>query len=384
MNFESATANRIIFGNGVIKQAAPLTKEMGSKALVAVGASLARVSPLLDDLQKQHVEYSVFQVPGEPTTALIEDALAKNRDANIDVVIGFGGGSVLDAGKAIAALLSNPGDIFDYLEVIGKGQKLAVAPLPYIAIPTTAGTGTEVTKNAVLLSKAHRVKVSLRHNLMIPDIALIDPELTYSMPPAVTASTGLDALTQLIEPFVSNAANPLTDGICREGLHRVSRSLLQAFDNGNDKTAREDMAVASLFGGLALANAKLGAVHGFAGPLGGLFDAPHGAICARLLPFVMEANIKALHSRDGDSLALHRFTDVAKILTQKTNATTSDGVEWLQSLCAKLDVPPLSYYGMKRADIPAVVNKAQNASSMKGDPIKLDKEELTNILVAAL
>ncbi len=384
MNFEFATANRIIFGAGSLSQAAPIINSLGSKVLVVMGKSIKRVIPLLEQLKVQRLDYTLFSVPGEPTVDLIQEALKKARMEKVDVVVGFGGGSVIDAGKAIAALLTNPGEVMEYLEVIGSGRKIANAPLPCIAIPTTAGTGAEVTKNAVLLSKQYNVKVSLRHNKMIPDVALIDPELTLSMPPDVTAGTGLDALTQLIEPFLSNAANPLTDGICREGLRRASRSLLNAFENGEDKAAREDMAIASLCGGLALANAKLGAVHGLAGPLGGLFDAPHGAICARLLPYVLQANAKALQSRAADSPMSHRFTELAHLVTGDSQASHSDGIEWIQNLCDKLAVPALSTYGMRRTDIPMVVEKAKNAGSMKGNPIELTEDELSDILSAAL
>lgn len=383
MTFEFATANRIIFGAGTLAQAAPLSKELGTTALVVYGKSIHRIAPLLEQLKVFRIDYRTASIPGEPTTDLIESILQEMRAGNIHMVIGCGGGSVIDAGKAIAALLTNPGKVLDYLEVIGKGQKLGKAPLPYIAIPTTAGTGTEVTKNAVLLSKEHKVKVSLRHNLMIPDIAIIDPDLTLSMPPEVTAGTGLDALTQLIEPFVSKKANPLTDGICREGLTRAARSLRRAYENGQDKAAREDMSIASLFGGLALANAKLGAVHGFAGPLGGMFDAPHGAICARLLPFVMEANVKALQSRQPDSPTMQRYQELAHILTQNPDASIEQGVAWIQDLCDALAVPPLSTHGMSEQDIPVAVEKAQNASSMKGNPIVLTDDELTDILQRA-
>jgi alcohol dehydrogenase class IV len=300
------------------------------------------------------------------------------------MVIGLGGGSVLDAGKAIAALLTNSGDLFDYLEVIGRGQPLKEPSAPYIAIPTTAGTGAEVTRNAVLASPEHKVKVSLRSPTMLPRLAVVDPELTYSMPPAVTASTGLDALTQVMEPYVSHLANPLTDAVCRQGIQRAGRSLRRAFDNGQDTEARKDMALASLFGGLALANAKLGAVHGFAGPIGGMFQAPHGAICARLLPFVMETNVNALASREPDSSALARYDDVARLLTGDDTARSADGVAWVQELSQALAVPPLSDFGMTQEDIPAVVAKAKNASSMKGNPIVLSEEELSAILAEAL
>ncbi len=276
------------------------------RPLVVTGQAVARVGALIKRLQAGGLAVSVFHVEHEPTTDLVQAGARAAREAGCDRVIGIGGGSVLDAGKAIAALLTNPGDLLDYLEVIGRALPLAHAPLPYIAVPTTAGTGTEVTRNAVLLSPAHRVKVSLRSPLMLPRLAVIDPELTYSMPSAVTASTGLDALTQVIEPYVCNRPNPLTDAICREGLTRAARGLRPAFETG-DQAAREDMCVASLCGGLALANARLGGVHGFAGVLGGMFPAPHGAVCARLLPVVMEANLRALQAREPDNPALRRY-----------------------------------------------------------------------------
>ncbi len=384
MNFEFTTANRIIFGPGSLTRVAPLVQKMGSKALVVMGNAIQRVIPLLEQLKVLRIDYVTFGVPGEPTTDLIDEALTKAREAKIDIVIGFGGGSVIDAGKALSALMTNPGEVMRYLEVIGKGQPLNQTPLPYIAIPTTAGTGTEVTKNAVLLSKEHRVKVSLRHNLMIPDVAVIDPELTHSMPPEVTASTGLDALTQLIEPYVSNQANPLTDALCREGIQRAARSITAAYNDGNNAAAREDMCIASLFGGLALANAKLGAVHGFAGPLGGLFDAPHGAICARLLPFVMETNIQALQKREPGSPILDRYLDIARIVTKNPDAKITDAVIWAQELTGKLAIPPLSEYGMSSRDIAVVVEKGKKASSMKGNPLPLTDEELISILTQAL
>jgi alcohol dehydrogenase class IV len=301
-----------------------------------------------------------------------------------DFVIGFGGGSVLDTGKAIAALLANGGDPLDYLEVIGRGQPLTKPSAPYIAIPTTAGTGAEVTRNAVLASPEHRVKASLRSPYMLPDVALVDPELTYSLPRDVTAYTGLDALTQLIEPYVSIKANPMTDALCCDGIHRVSRSLQTACEVGDDPVARQDMALASLFGGLALANAALGAVHGFAGPLGGMFPAPHGAVCAALLPHVMAANIQTLQIEDPTGEALWRYGEVARMLTGDATATVHDGVDWVLWLCDTLHVPPLSSYGLTKADFDDLIEKAGAASSMKGNPIKLSPDRLYTILKRAL
>ena len=287
MKFEFATATRIIFGHHAIKEVAPIAADMGNRVCIVTGRTPGRAAPLVEQLNVEGLRTFTFSVPEEPTTATVLEGVEQARQARSDLVIGIGGGSVLDTGKAIAALLTNSGNLLDYLEIVGRGKQILQAPAPYIAIPTTAGTGTEVTRNAVIGSPEHGVKVSMRSPLMLPRLAVIDPQLTLSMPPPLTAFTGLDALTQLMEAFVSNKANPLTDGICREGMGRAARSLRKAFEDGKDQTAREDMAVASLFGGLALANAKLGAVHGFSGPLGGMFAAPHGAICGLLLPHVM-------------------------------------------------------------------------------------------------
>ena len=384
MRFEFATATRIIFGPGSLREVAPRAAEIGRHAFVVTGRTIDRAAPLLGQLEKRGIEYVTFNVPGEPTTALAFEGVQQARQADCDSVVGIGGGSVLDTGKVIAALLTNGGDVLDYLEVIGDGQQLTEIPAPFIAIPTTAGTGSEVTRNAVLGSPDHRIKVSMRSPLMLPRLAVVDPELTHSMPPAVTASTGLDAITQLMEPYVSNKANPLTDGICREGLRRAARSIRRAYEDGSNPAAREDMSLASLFGGLALANAKLGAVHGFAGPLGGMFSAPHGAICARLLPYVMEANVQALQARAPSSPALARYDEIAQILTGMATARATDGIAWVQDLCAALKVPPLAEFGLKEADIPTVVAKSEKASSMKGNPMTLTDKELAQILRKAM
>lgn len=383
-NFTFATAGRIIFGAGTLQEAGPLAASFGRRALVVCGVSLGCAAPLLDLLDAHGVAREVFTVAGEPTTDTARQGVNLARQSGCDVVIGFGGGSALDAGKAIAILLANGGDPLDYLEVIGRGQAFRQPAAPYIAIPTTAGTGAEVTANAVLASPEHRVKASLRSPLMLPRVALVDPELTYSLPPAITASTGLDALTQVMEPFVSNKANPLTDALCREGLARAARSLRRAYEHGDDPAAREDMALASLFGGLALANAKLGAVHGFAAPIGGRFPAPHGAVCARLLPVVMAVNVRALQERAPESDALRRYDEIARLLTGNPTAQAADGVAWVQDLGAALNVPPLATYGVTEADFPALIESAAAASSMQGNPIKLTSDELHEILSLAL
>ncbi|MEW5958379.1 MAG: iron-containing alcohol dehydrogenase [Chloroflexota bacterium] len=386
MNFEFATATRIIFGAGALAQVGPLAAELGHRALVVIGRTSERVEPVLERLTAGGLDAATFVVAGEPTVEVVRRGARQARAKKCDLLIGLGGGSAIDAAKAIAALLTNGGDPLDYLEVIGQGKPITQPAAPTIAIPTTAGTGAEVTRNAVLGSPEHRLKVSLRSPLLLPRLAIIDPELTYQLPPAITASTGLDALTQVIEPYVSNKANPLTDAVCREGLRRVARSLRRAYERGSaDLPARADMALASLCGGLALANARLGAVHGFAGPMGGMFPtAPHGATCAALLPPVMAINIQALQERAADDGALRRYAEIAQILTGNNKATAADGVAWVQALCRDLSIPSLCTYGLTAADFPTLIEKSAQASSMQGNPIKLTDEEMAEILRQAL
>ena len=385
MQFEFATATRIIFGDGSAAQLPQLARGLGSRPLLVTGGSPPKaVTRLIDDLRADGLPYTRFPVSGEPSIEVIEEAKAVAKAAGCDFVISIGGGSVIDCGKASAALIANEGEVLDYLEVIGAGKKLAAEPLPFIALPTTAGTGAEVSKNAVLGSKAHRVKVSLRDNRMLADIALVDPLLTHSLPPAVTASTGMDALTQALEPFVSHLATPLTDGMCSEGLRRAGRSLRRVYALPDDAAARRDMALVSLLGGLALANAKLGAAHGFAGVLGGMYDAPHGAICAALLPPVMAANIKALQEREPENPALQRYECAAQFLLFDRSATAQDAVDWIGESSKIFGIPSLSVYGLREADFDEIAAKSSVSSSMKGNPIALTAVELTEILRAAL
>ena len=384
MRFEFSTAGRIVFGPGVADQIAGLAAGFGTRAFLVVGSQPDRVARILDQLAYHGIAWDSFRVAGEPTTDMAQEATATARGAAAQVVLAIGGGSVLDTGKTVATMLTNEGDLSDYLEVVGKGRPLRNQAAPCIAVPTTAGTGAEATYNSVLSVPGQHVKVSMRSPLMLPRLAVVDPVLTHSMPPELTASTGLDALTQLIEAFVSNKANPLTDGVCHEGLQRAGRSLRRAFEDGSDAAAREDMSLASLFSGMALANAKLGAVHGFAGPLGGMTDAPHGAICGKLLPHVMQANVQALQDRAASSPALDRFDEVGRILTGKDTASASDGVAWIEELCGVLGLPGLRRYRLSEDDFPAVVAKAKNASSMKGNPIELHDDELLHILGRAI
>jgi alcohol dehydrogenase class IV len=375
--FEFATAHRVIFGEGTLREVPAAAASMGRRALLVTGASGDRAGPLRIALEAAGVACVPVRVSGEPTVDTIRSA---PRDA--DMVIAMGGGSALDAGKAIAAMLTNAGDLLDYLEVIGRGQPLPNPAAPCLSIPTTAGTGSEVTRNAVLASPEHRVKASLRSAGMLPRLAVVDPELTLGLPPSITASTGLDALTQLIEPYVSVKANPMTDALCVDGIRCAAQSLPKAWANGADREARTGMSWASLLGGMALANAGLGAVHGFAAPVGGMWPAPHGAVCAAVLPHAMDVNVRAVRSRAPEKLA--RFEEVARLVTGRSHATAEDGVAWIADLVRRLEVPPLRTYGVTMNDVDIVVEKASKASSMKGNAVELTRDELVEVISRAL
>jgi len=384
MNFEFTAPQRVIFGPGAIQQVGALAAGFGRRALVVTGRDIERAAPVLEQLRAQGVAATVFSVAGEPTVAGVGQGAAQAVRIAAELVVACGGGSPLDAAKAIAALATNGGQPLDYMEVVGRGQPLAKPSLPLIAIPTTAGTGSEVTRNAVLTSPEHGVKASMRSFSMVPRIAVVDPELTYGLPPAVTASTGLDALTQLVEPYVCNRTNPLVDALCREGLGRVARSLRRAWSHGRDAAAREDMALASLFGGFALANAGLGAVHGFSGVIGGMFRAPHGAVCAALLPHVMAVNRRALQERAPDSPLAARYEEVARLLTGNPAASAEEGVAWVARLAQDLKVPSLAACGVKAEHVPLIVERAAVASGTKANPIELTRAELAEILRRAI
>jgi alcohol dehydrogenase class IV len=382
MRFEFASAARIIFGPGTCTDVPLIASSLGRRVFL-VTDSLERCQPLIDGLNEKGSSVEFFIVSREPDLESVSQAARDALESQCQVIIGSGGGSTIDTGKAAAAMMTNPGNILDYLEVIGSGHILENPPTPFIAIPTTAGTGSEVTRNAVINAPEKRIKASLRSPYLLPKIAVVDPELTYEMPPSITASTGMDALTQLIEPFVSNASNPLTDALCREGIPRVGHSLRTAIVTPRALEARQDMSLASLFGGLALANARLGAVHGMANPIGGMSHAPHGAVCARLLPLVMETNLQALRQRQPDSPALARYAEIGRLLTGDEKASADDGIVWIQHLCQDLDIRPLKEHEMKSEDFPALVDQSQKASSMKGNPVALKDSELMNILIQA-
>jgi alcohol dehydrogenase class IV len=379
--FEFATAGKILAGAGRAAELPGVVAGLGSRVLVCTGADPARHGGLLAGLGRPA---AVFAVGAEPTVELARAGVAAAREHGADVVAAVGGGSVLDLGKAVAMLLGNGGDPLDYLEVIGSGRKITQPSVPCVAAPTTAGTGAEVTANAVLASPAHGLKASLRSPLMIPRVALVDPELTLSCPPRVTAASGLDALTQCLEPFVSVRANPLTDGLAREGLRRAAAGLRAAHADGSDLGAREDMAMCSLLGGIALANAKLGAVHGLAGVIGGTADVPHGMACAALLAPVIEANVRALRSGPPGGPALDRYAEAARLLTGRPAASIDDGLAWIRETVSLLAVPGLAAFGIGPEHADDIAAKAARSSSTQGNPVALTHRDLCAIVLQAL
>ncbi len=371
MNFDFA-CGRIVFGWGSVSRLPELAKPIGTKALLVTGSQPERSARHVD------LPHALFEVHGEPTLELVRQGVKAARNG-CDFVIGFGGGSAIDAAKTIAVLTTNSGEPLDYLEVIGKGQALQSPPLPTIAIPTTSGTGAEVTRNSVLGSPEHGLKASLRGPFLQPAIALVDPALTVSLPPETTATTGLDALTQLLEAFVSAKANSFTDTLCREGLRKVRTALKQSYENGADQTAREDMSYASLLSGLALANAGLGVVHGFAAPLGGLLKASHGSICAAVLVAGTAANIRALEQRAPNHASLLKYDEAAQLVTGSANSRRGSLLDWLWQLTHDLNVRPLGQLGLETGQLGDLVEKAGRANSMKANPIALTTEELETV-----
>jgi alcohol dehydrogenase class IV len=311
----------------------------------------------------------------------VREGIAAARASGAELLIGFGGGSVIDAAKAIAALMPNSGEPLDYIEVIGRGRKFEHLPLPWIAVPTTAGTGAEVTRNAVLGSPEHGVKASLRSAHMLARVAVIDPDLTTGLPRFVAATTGLDALTQLIEAYVSIRANAITDALCEEGLARAARSLRRAIEKP-DAAARDDMSLAALLSGLALSNAGLGIVHGFAAPLGGMLRAAHGALCAAVLPHGMAANVQALRQHRDSRIA--RYDRIAQVLTASNSATAEDGIRCVEDLRRLADIPTLSQYGLHADAVSELAAKVERASSTKANPTTLSRHEIEEIARASL
>jgi alcohol dehydrogenase class IV len=384
MKFEFATANQILFGNGVFGESMMRVENFGKRPLVVCRNDPGFQSFVFETLSISFDEIVLFPVHGEPEVSTVELGVTAAEEGECDFVIGIGGGSVLDTGKAIAALQANGGRILDYLEGIGQGKKLTRKSFPYIAIPTTSGTGSEVTKNAVITSREHGQKASLRSPYMLPDLAVVDPELTYALPPDVTASTGMDALTQLIELVISRKSNPMIESLCLPAIHGCTEALVNVVHHGNDQTGREKMSYGSLIGGIALANSGLGAVHGFAAPIGGMYPIGHGKICACLLPVVFEANWRKACSDQAYSEVKMKMLTAAEAITGVKETDAERAICWLYSLKAELAIPSLEELGVDRKDVERIAQKAETSSSMQGNPVKFTQTERIEILMRAM
>ncbi|WP_035024807.1 iron-containing alcohol dehydrogenase [Enterovibrio calviensis] len=376
--FQFMTATRIIFGEGALNNSFSLLNNYGYSALVVTGRDEQRAAPLLGYLKQQNLRFQQLAVHDEPLIAMVEEMAALGRLFKPDMIIAIGGGSVMDVGKALSALIPNQGSVYDYVEVVGRSLPLTAKPLPCIAIPTTAGTGSEVTRNAVLISAQENVKAAIRSPDLIPDVAIIDPTLTYGTSKDVSARCGMDAFTHLMEAYVCGDPNPLTDMVCEEGLRRLAPAIIHACED-DDPKARADMAFASMLGGMAQSNGKLGAAHGLAAALGAVLDAPHGAITAQLAPYVMAENILAAREAGRMSL-LNRYRQLACILTGRHNAEPSDGIVWVQRTLKRLDLCSLPSLGLCDTLFEQVAASALRSSSIKGNPLPLSEQRLLHIL----
>ncbi|MBF0468184.1 MAG: iron-containing alcohol dehydrogenase [Desulfamplus sp.] len=395
MDFTFFSPVNIVFGHGTSKKLADyIARHLFTrckKAILITGKKRARADHIIQNLSNSGIAHEIMEQTGEPSIDDIVKGAETAKTTGADFIVAVGGGSVIDAGKAIAAMATNMQDIMQYLEVIGKGRPLTERPLPMIAIPTTSGTGAEVTCNAVISSCEYKVKVSLRSPSMYPSIAVIDPRLSLSMSPEVTASTGMDALTQLIESFTSRFANPITDALCKEGIAIISRSFKKAYDEPDDIDARSDMSIAALLSGITLANAKLGAVHGIAGPMGGMINASHGVICARLLGPVMAENIsmleKRLHEQGSENInmaqaqsAINRYHQIARLLTGNPDAGSHDGISHIDEIARYMNIRKIAFPGLDSSQIALISKQAELSSSMKGNPVTLASAQIRKII----
>jgi alcohol dehydrogenase class IV len=384
VRLDLAVPGDIRFGAGRVSEVPGALADLGAgRVLVVTGRTTSRADAIRSALNEANISSVVFGVTSEPSIERVRAAVDLLLETGCDAVLGFGGGSPLDVAKAVAVLATSGTDPLEHLEVIGAGRPIERPGLPCVAVPTTAGTGSEVTRNSVLSGSG--VKASLRSPLLLPKVALVDPDLLVGVPKPTIAASGMDALSQLIEPLLSQRANPFTDALAREGIRRSARSLRRAYDEGmEDPGVREDLGMASLFSGICLANSGLGAVHGLAAAAGARLSAPHGAVCAAVLAAAIDVNLRALRDRAPDHQAVQRITEVATLFTGRPDATAEDAIFWLQELTAVLSIPGLASYGLAEAEIDAVVAAAQKASSMRGNPIDLGDQEVSEIVTRSL
>src|SRR5215213_3419275 len=384
VRFDLTLPGEIRFGAGRVSEVPGALADLGAKrVMVITGRTTSRADGIRTALNAADMSSMVFGVATEPSIERVRAAVDLVLESGCDAVLGFGGGSALDVAKAVAVLARSGTDPMDHLEVIGAGRPIERPGLLCIAVPTTAGTGSEVTRNSVLSGGG--IKASLRSPLLLPKLAVVDPDLLVGVPKPAIAASGMDALSQLIEPLLSQRAHPFTDALAREGIRRSARSLRRAYQEGmEDPGVREDLAIVSLFSGMCLANSGLGAVHGLAAAAGARLSAPHGAVCAAVLTAAMEVNLRALRERAPDHPALQRIAEVASMLTGRLEASPEDAIAWLAELTAAMSIPGLASYGLNQDAIATVVTAAQRAASMQGNPIELSDQEVTEIVTRAL
>lgn len=380
--YEFATSSKIIFGRGTFERLVEETKDVGKKALIVTGKRFLKESGLKEKLEgilsANKIEWIYFDgIPSDPEVGLVDEGRALARENGCDFVIGIGGGSSIDVAKAIAVLFDKPLKTIDYI----NGAKIGKKGIPCIAIPTTAGTGSEVTKNSVLTDLERRAKRSLRENVVIPDIAIVDPLLTLTLPPNLTAWTGLDALVQAIEAYVSRGSNPLTDPIALQASILILKNLAKAVEDGNNLDAREAMSIGSLMAGIALANARLGAVHGLAHPLGLNYNIHHGLICGVLLPAVIRFNMPVVE---------RKYADIYRAL-EPSGYQLSDRdcairlLEKVENLLDHLKIPrKLGSFGVKEEDLKSIAIQSQSSESLRANPRSATPEDLIDIMKSIL
>ncbi len=378
--FNVASTPKIIFGSGKLTMVPKLIETYGNSVLLITGKCSFMQSvnweKFILNIEAAKIKWEHFSIGKEPTPELIDGCVAKFRSQKIDVVIAIGGGSVIDAGKAISAMFRQEGSVRDYLEGVGTLQPSG-AKLPFIAVPTTSGTGAEATKNAVISEVgAQGFKKSIRHDKYVPDIALVDPELTLNCSKTITAQSGMDAFTQLLESYVSTNANPMTDSLAVEGIRMVRDGLEIAVVDGSNLPAREQMAYASMISGITLANAGLGTVHGFASSIGGFFSIPHGLLCARMMGPVNRLTVNKLKSQDPDGIGLRKYARIGKLFSKDKNKLDEGYIDHLldviEQWTEKFGLRKLAEFGVKENDFSKIIS----ASGNKYNPLKLDEVDL--------
>jgi alcohol dehydrogenase class IV len=392
-HFSISRLPQIVFGEGTLSQVPALSASFGKRMLLITGKRSLRDSQhwstLTSGLQKQGVWWKEMYFEGEPSPQLVDDTVREWRDAQFEAVVGIGGGSVLDAAKAVAGLLPRGNTVMDHLEGVGPELPYTGPATPFIAVPTTAGTGSEATKNAVLsVQGAQGYKKSFRHDLLVPRYAIVDPLLLASCPQDLIAANGMDALTQLLESLVSSRANPLTDALALSGLDAVSKGLFDWYEGGEHAASgRSKMAYAALLSGITLAQAGLGSVHGLASPLGAFFPIPHGVVCGTLVAVATEMNIRALRERTPGSPSLEKYAQAGRVLSGKPMLPREEAldllVHTLSGWTQKLDLPRLGAYGIKESDIPEILANCRG-SSMKTNPVELTDTEVREVLLQRL